>query len=80
MTTHTITRWAIASSPGGLHIGQIITRQDAIDDFCHAAALALGEDKRRIFHDLAYRNKIWRKLRRFGNRAVKITITYEYPE
>jgi hypothetical protein len=68
--------WAIAFSPNKrpkLYTGTNLTREDAIDDHCWRYAdfpPYVGKS----------RKQIWRKCRKIGDRAVKVTITYEYPE
>ena len=77
MTTHTETMWAIAHNEDGLYIRSIsddisfaLTKKDAITEHLRVY----------IDYTLANRRRIWWECRKRGDRAVKVTITYEYPE
>ena len=70
MTTHTETRWAIARQ-SGLFVGQWLTRRDAVAAHCKAL---------RLPHETTGQKHRWAELRHAGHRAVKVTMTYEYPD
>ena len=71
MTTHTETMWAIASHCDGdtqLYTGTWQTESEAKYGHC------------RGFHtDCIIDQKCWEKRQEQGDRAVKVTMTYEYP-
>jgi hypothetical protein len=78
MSEKTITRWAIRY-PGGLYVGQTLTRLDAIAEHVWSYNKEL--------HDRGIRwarggldpiqKAEWERCRKRGDRAVKVKITYE---
>ena len=72
MTLHTETMWAIAFHRDGdtqLYSGTWPTESGAKYAHCHE-----------LFPRRRINEKCWKEREQQGDRAVKVTITYEYPE
>ncbi len=69
MTTHTETMWAIVGKDGFYGGTTWLTRTDAITSRCWYGP----------YSGIA-RIREWANHRNHGDRAVKVTITYKYPD
>ena len=74
MTTHTETMWAIAGRNDLYDATNAKSRSEAITHYCWDQHGWLTSD------DWFCRGRLWARARYNGDRAVKVTITYEYPD
>lgn len=70
MDKHSETFWAIAGV-NGLYTGICLTRREAIYEHVNALLVVPSDDYSAI-------QKGWKRLKRRGDKAVKVEITYEY--